>query len=178
MIWKTKKYLIDSKTLKDGRIVNLCKTGLIEGKLIVPVDRDEHGDENFQDLKRLKNLKIKEKKFNSYDDILKIARKEKAKIITVVEEIKKLVGEEDGVIYLNDLFIALMPVYYVGDTIQVYIDKKGRKDEEGIGYHKIGTKVVVEGGGKYVGKRIRAVIVGVVKTEAGQTIFGKVNNGH
>ena len=175
MLWKRKKYIIDRKTLKDGRIVDLCKTGLIEGKLIVTVDRDQHGNENFNLLKEIKNLKIQEKKFNTYDEMLKIARKENAKIITVVEEIKKFTGKEDGVIYLNDLFIALMPVYHVGDTIQVYIDKKGRKDEEGIGYHKIGTKVVVDSGGKYVGKRIKVKVIGVVKTEAGQTIFGKAN---
>ena len=93
MLWKRKKYIIDRKTLKDGRIVDLCKTGLIEGKLIVTVDRDQHGNENFNLLKEIKNLKIQEKKFNTYDEMLKIARKEKAKIITVVEEIKKFTGK-------------------------------------------------------------------------------------
>ncbi len=174
MFWKKKKYLVDRWTLKDGRIVVLCEAGFVDGELIIPVKRDQYGNKNLSLLLKFKNLKIKERKFDTYAEILSVAKKEKAKIITVVEEIKRIASNNDGVIYIDDLFLALMPVYHVGDYIQVYIDKKGRKDDEGIGYLKVGTKVVVDGGGRYVGSRVRVRIEGVVKTDSGQTIFGKV----
>jgi uncharacterized protein YacL len=55
----------------------------------------------------------------------------------------------------------------------VNIIRRGKTDEQGIGYLDDGTMIVVEDGGNQVGERVHIKVTSVIQTSAGKMIFGR-----
>ncbi len=166
---KREKFFLSKATLRDGRVLGLFESGLLEGKIYVPLlegdlERERH---TLEGLKRCRGVRVKEIK-GLDKNLLERARKEKGKIITV-DEIKR--RADVVIISLDDLYERLKPTWYAGTEVMVRVLRKGQKPDEGVGYLKDGTKVIIEGGGEFIGLNIEIVIEGMIDTPAGRLVF-------
>ncbi|MDR1606320.1 MAG: TRAM domain-containing protein [Streptococcaceae bacterium] len=189
--------LLDTSVLIDGRIVDILKTGFLEGELIVPnfvlLELQLLSDSNDQ-LKRAKGRRgldlVNEMKAiakvtvatKDYPDIhevdtklLRYASATGATLITNDYNLNK-VAEIQGiqVLNINDLANAVKPQLIVGDTLDVLIVKKGTERRQGIAYLPDGTMIVVEDTADKLDQMVRVEVTKSLQTSAGRMIFGEL----
>jgi len=191
--------IMDASILMDGRIVDIVETGFLDGTIIVPrfvmkqiqriretgkdlkQQRAEHALELIRKLQNLKNIQFRvcELDFSEEKDvdqrIIALAKKLKAKIVTNDYTLNRVASlEEIEVLNINELANALKPVALPGETISIHIIKKGKEEDQGVGYLDDGTMVVIDGGEQYIGERVQSRITSVLQNPAGKMIFGTV----
>jgi uncharacterized protein YacL len=191
--------ILDTSIVIDGRIIDLASTGFIEGPLIVPNfvlreiqlisdsadaikrNRGRRGLDMLNTLQKRPDLEVK----ISYLDytetrevdakLIRLAKELKGKLITNDFNLNKVAELQDiDVLNINNLANALKPVVLPGEEMDVQVVKEGKDENQGIGYLDDGTMVVIENGGKMLGKRLRVNVTSVIQTNAGKMIFTKV----
>ena len=193
--------LLDTSSIIDGRIAELCATGFLEGPLLVPVFVLEELQliaDSADLLKRTKGRRgldiLKQMQEDGhvdvhiinddFDDIqgvdsklVRLGRDLKAKVITNDYNLNK-VAELQGVVVLNinDLANAMKPARVPGEEMTVLIVKAGKEEHQGIAYLEDGTMIVVENGQKYIGMSVPVTVTSVLQTSAGRMIFVKVSD--
>ncbi len=194
--------ILDTSAIIDGRIVDLCRTNFLEGRLNVPYfvlkelqsiadskdsskrNRGKRGLEVLEDLRSDPRIKLKviEKDYSEIPDvdtkIVTLAKEIKAKIITTdfnLTKIAQLQGVK--VLNLNDLSNALKPIALPGEELKLQVIREGKEDGQGVGYLDDGTMVVVEDGEKFIGKEIKVSVTGTIQTSAGRIIFTRPQEG-
>lgn len=195
---ETQLKVLDTSSIIDGRIADLCKTGFLEGVLVIPgfvlgelqkiadsADplRRNRGRRGLDLLNRMQKengitLKIFDR---DYDDIievdtklLKLAQEMEAKVITNdfnLNKVAELYGVQ--VLNINELSNAIKPLVLPGEEMAVHILRDGKEFGQGIGYLDDGTMIVVEGGKNYIGLDIDIMVTSVLQTSAGRMIFAK-----
>lgn len=195
---RTKYKLLDTSVIIDGRIADICKSGFIEGTILIPVfvlEELQHIADSSDLLKRnrgrrgLDVLNRIQKEFGMYvqidnrdfEDIaevdsklVKLGQIVKGKIITNDYNLNK-VSELQGVpvLNINELSNAVKPVVIPGEDMVVNIVKDGKEFGQGVAYLDDGTMIVVEGGKKFMGETIEVVVTSVLQTAAGRMIFAR-----
>lgn len=190
--------LLDTSVIIDGRIADICKSGFIEGTILIPVfvlEELQHIADSSDLLKRnrgrrgLDVLNRIQKEFGMYvqidnrdfDDIsevdsklVKLGQLVKGKIITNDYNLNK-VSELQGVpvLNINELSNAVKPVVIPGEDMVVNVVKDGKEFGQGVAYLDDGTMIVVEGGKRHMGATIEVVVTSVLQTAAGRMIFAK-----
>lgn len=193
--------ILDTSVIIDGRIADICKTGFIEGKLIIPkfvLDELQHIADSSDDLKRVRGrrgldilniiqkeleieVEISEMKFDDIPEVdsklLKLAQVLNGKVVTNDYNLNK-VAQFQGVevLNINELANAIKPVAIPGEEMIVQVVKEGKEHSQGIAYLDDGTMIVVDGGKKHMGETIRVLVTSVLQTPAGRMIFGKPKN--
>ena len=193
--------ILDTSVIIDGRIADICKTGFIEGKLIIPkfvLNELQHIADSSDDLKRVRGrrgldiLNIIQKELDieveisemDFDDIpevdsklLKLAQVLNGKVVTNDYNLNK-VAQFQGVevLNINELANAIKPVAIPGEEMVAQVVKEGKEANQGIAYLDDGTMIVVDGGRKHMGETIRVLVTSVLQTPAGRMIFGKPKN--
>ncbi len=179
---KPKTFIIDLDTLSDPRIIKFLQLGILQGKLLLPQpeSRGEETDyaiqrakEHIEQLNKINGLELKIiPDILTNQDLLNIARKHRATIITIKPELKT---SANGLVVVTttELFELFRPSYLPGTVIKVKVTKKGKERNEGIGYLEGGIKVVVENAGNAVGQELEAVVQGAINTDVGQVVFAK-----
>lgn len=193
--------LLDTSSIIDGRIAELCATGFLEGPLLVPVfvlEELQFIADSSDLLKRTKGRRgldiLKQMQEDRHvqvdiisDDfedaqgvdskLIRLGRQLGAKVITNDYNLNK-VAELQGVIVLNinDLANAMKPARVPGEEMNVLIVKAGKEENQGIAYLDDGTMIVVENGEKYIGMNIPVTVTSVLQTSAGRMIFVKVSD--
>jgi len=191
--------ILDTSIVIDGRIIDLASTGFIEGPLIVPNfvlreiqlisdsadaikrNRGRRGLDMLNTLQKRPDLEVK----ISYLDytetrevdakLIRLAKELKGKLITNDFNLNKVAELQDiEVLNINNLANALKPVVLPGEEMDVQVVKEGKDENQGIGYLDDGTMVVIENGGKMLGKRLKVNVTSVIQTNAGKMIFTKV----
>ncbi len=190
--------LLDTSIIIDGRILDICRTGFLEGELVVPsfvLEELRHIADSSDTLKRNRgrrgldvlNLLQKELKFpvrienmnivegGEVDDKLLIAAKNlNGMIITTDFNLSKVASfQEVPVLNINELVNALKPIALPGEDMSVQVIKDGKENGQGIGYLEDGTMIVVDGGRRYMGEEIDVTVTSVLQTAAGRMIFAK-----
>ena len=193
---KTGGKILDSNVVIDGRIVELARTGLLEGELIVPafVLREvqllsDHGDPQkrmrgkrglsvLEELRQVVTLRVDDwdaPELSMTDDkLVRLARETGSKLIsndTNLAKVARLYGVT--VVNLNEAAVALRPQLQVGDALTVTITKNGQQAGQGIGYLEDGTMLVVEEGAKHKNRSVRVVVLNNVQTNMGRMIFAR-----
>lgn len=192
--------VLDTSVIIDGRIFDICKTGFIEGPLIIPsfvLDELRHISDSADSLKRVrgrrgldilnkiqKELPIETQiwegdfpKIAEVDSkILKLAQNLNGKVLTNDYNLNK-VAEVQGVpvLNINDLSNSIKPVVIPGEDMIVEIVKDGKEENQGVAYLDDGTMIVVEDGKKFIGQTIEVLVTSVLQTSAGRMIFAKSN---
>ena len=195
---KSSAKVLDTSVIIDGRIFDLCKTGFIEGTLVIPsfvLDELRHISDSSDSLKRnrgrrgldilnkiQKELEVEteiwEGDFKEIAEVdsklLKLAQKLGGKVITNDFNLNK-VAEFQGVpvLNINDLANVIKPVVLPGEEMKIVVIKDGKESAQGIGYLDDGTMIVVEGGRKFIGEEIFITVTSVLQTSAGRMIFAK-----
>lgn len=195
--------ILDTSAIIDGRILDISRTGFLEGEILVPgfvLDELRHLADSHDDIVRAKgrrgldvlNIMKSDQKFSIRIDkvsrdpnmevdeqLLNRAKELKAKIITNdfnLGKVAKLKGIP--VLNINDLANALKPVAVSGEEMTIRVVKEGKENGQGIGYLDDGTMVVVEGGIKFRNQLIDVVVTSVLQTSAGRMIFARFKTVH
>jgi len=191
--------LLDTSVIIDGRILDICDSGFLEGTLMLPrfvlrelqniadsADeiRRAKGRRGLDILKEIQNKSDKVFVTVIEDDppnirevdskLLQLARDYGAKILTNDYNLNKVAQiEKIQVLNINDLANALKPVVLPDEHMEVKIIKEGKEPLQGVGYLDDGTMIVVDGGKDYLGKNVSVIVTSVLQTAAGRMIFGK-----
>ncbi len=201
---KKKKYssppkILDSSVIIDGRIIDILKTGFVEGNIIIPkfiLDEIHKLADSQEDLKRKRGKrglemieKIKKEKISNVvipdidyreikdadDKLVKFALATGGKIVTNDYNLNKVAQIQNvEVLNINELTNAVKTLVLPGEELIVKILKEGKEGEQGIGYLEDGTMIVVENGKRYIGSEVRIEVTSSIQTSAGKMIFGKI----
>ena len=195
--------ILDTSAIVDGRIADICKTGFVEGDLLIPrfVLRELQQVADSQDplkrnrgrrgldiLNRMRkekkvNVKIIDRDFPEIRDVdaklIKLAKVLGTKVITNDFNLNKI-AELEGVevLNINDLSNALKPYVLPGEELRVQVIREGKEENQGVGYLDDGTMVVIEEGRKYINSTIDTVVTSVLQTPAGRMIFAKLKGSN
>lgn len=193
-----KQKILDTSVIIDGRILDLLKTGFIEGKIIIPnfvLEELRHIADSSDSLKRnrgrrgLDILNEIQKQTTVHVEIVDFSTKEQlevdSKLLKMAEKIDAFVVTNDfnlnkvaefqgvKVLNINELSNAIKPVVLPGEDMQVTVIKAGKEYGQGVAYLNDGTMIVVEGGSKFTGETINVIVTSVLQTAAGRMIFTK-----
>jgi len=190
--------VLDTSVIIDGRVADICKTGFLEGTLVVPhfVLRElqqiadsadsakrNRGRRGLDVLEKIKSVpgvtvQIIEKDYPDVKEVdlklIELAKELTAKIVTNdfnLNKVSQLRGVE--VLNINELANALKPVVLPGETMKVFILKEGKEYNQGVAYLDDGTMVVVDNARRMIGKTIATQVTSVLQTTAGKMIFGR-----
>lgn len=192
-----RRVYVDTSALIDGRILNVARTGFLDGDLVILRDvllelqlladskdsekrtRARAGLEAVSELERVINIntEIIDEKTDSrkVDEILlKLAKKNKAAILTIDYNLIKVAeAEKIEVLNINDLVLALKNEFLPGEKVNLKISEKGSGRGQGVGHLPNGAMVVVEKAANKVGKIITVELVRLHETSAGRMFFAK-----
>ena len=194
--------ILDTSVIIDGRIVDILKTGFIEGDIVIPsfvLVELRHIADSSDALKRQRgrrgldilNRIQSEYGIEIYDTgsdksleeipevdikLLKLAQNMKGMVVTNDFNLNKVAGIQGvGVLNINELANTLKPVVLPGEKLQVFLVKEGKENSQGVAYLDDGTMIVVENGRKYIGKTVDTTVTSVLQTSAGRMIFARPN---
>jgi uncharacterized protein YacL len=188
--------VVDTSTIIDGRIYDVCLSHFLEGSLIVPtfvIEELQHIADSSDNIRRNKgrrglellskmqkhpSIKIDIIEGNELDDkevdtrLIRLCKQINASIITNDYNLNK-VAELQGitVLNINELTNAVKVIVYPGETMHITVIKEGKEPGQGIGYLEDGTMVVVEDASSEINNDIEVTVTSVFQTAAGRMIF-------
>lgn len=195
-----KPKILDTNVIIDGRVSDVCRTGFVEGQVIVPtfvLDELQHIADSSDSLRRArgrrgldilnqmrKDLKLSIRQSSPIDPanteevdarLVKLAKEIDGCIVTNDFNLNK-VAELQGVpvLNVNELANALKPVVLPGEEMTVTIIKEGKELNQGIAYLDDGTMVVVEGARRHINETVDCTVTSVLQTVAGKMIFANL----
>jgi uncharacterized protein YacL len=190
--------ILDTSVIIDGRIVDVCETGFLEGTLLVPQyvlrELQQIGDSSdglkrnrakrgFDVLERLQRMTKVSVRIDGRDfpqvrevdrKLLELAKLTGGKVVTNDYTLNKLAGLSGvAVLNINELASALKPVVLPGEPMHVHVVKEGKEAGQGVAYLDDGTMVVVDHGKRFVGQTVDVTVTTVLQTTAGRMIFAR-----
>ncbi len=196
-----KSKILDTNIIIDGRIIDVCKSGFLDGPIYIPgfvLDELQHIADSSDSLKRTRGrrgldiLNAMQKEFplivRSYDykigndnpkeevdaKLVRLAKKLGGSIVTNDYNLNKVAGIQGvTVLNVNELANALKPVVLPGEEMPVTIIKEGKEQNQGVAYLDDGTMIVVEDGRRHIGEHMQVVVTSVLQTVAGKMIFAR-----
>ncbi len=191
--------LLDASVLLDGRMLAVCRTGFVEGELIVPTfvlaelqrmqaspdtlrkSRAERALETLEQLKADKHVSLRVDAAEDAGEgecevkLLRLAQQLSAAVLTGDGNLQRLASVAGvPVLNLNDLAGALRPMVQAGETMSVTILREGKEAGQGVAYLSDGTMVVVEGGAAWLGKNAAVLVTSALQTSAGRMVFARI----
>ncbi len=190
--------LLDTSVIIDGRIADICRTGFIQGELVVPLFvlnelqhiadsadtlRRNRGRRGLEILRQLQDeapipVRISDADVEGVrevdDKLINLARQLDGGILTNDYNLNR-VAELQGVkvLNVNELANAVKTVLLPGERFTIHVLQEGKEFNQGVGYLDDGTMVVVEDGRDYIGQTLPVVVSKVLQTSAGRMIFAR-----
>lgn len=195
------KKFLDTSVIIDGRVLDIVKTGFMEGDIVIPqfvLAELRHIADSGDSLRRargrrgldvlgklqkeLKNPIIVDE--TDYEDLsevdvklLRLCRDKDGIVVTNDYNLNKVAGVTGiKVLNINDLANAVKPMLMAGEELSVQIVREGKEPGQGVAYLDDGTMIVVDNGRRYVGEMVGVVVTTVLQTSAGRMIFTKLKN--
>ena len=195
--------ILDTSVIIDGRILEVMKTGFMEGPIVIPefvLVELRHIADSSDALKRTRGRrgldilnKIQEEYgieiYNTDSEkslkeipevdvkLLKLAQILKGKVVTNDFNLNKVASiQEVPVLNINELANAMKPMVIPGETMTVTLIKQGKDQNQAVAYLDDGTMIVVENGRRKIGQTVEIVVTSVLQTAAGRMIFGKATS--
>lgn len=192
--------ILDTSVIIDGRILEIMKTGFLEGPIVIPefvLVELRHIADSSDGLKRTRGRrgldilnKIQEEYgieiYNTDSEkslkeipevdvkLLKLAQIIKGKVVTNDFNLNKVASiKEVPVLNINELANAMKPMVIPGETMTVTLIKQGKDQNQAVAYLDDGTMIVVENGRRKIGQTVEILVTSVLQTAAGRMIFGK-----
>lgn len=197
-----RKIYVDTSALIDGRILNIARTGFVNGDFVIPKSvllelqlladgkdsekrtRARAGLEVAAELERVIEINVeilddgglKGKKVD--EELLRLAKANKGVLLTMDYNLIKVAeAEKITTLNINDLALAVRNEFLPGEKIKLKILEKGSGRGQGVGHLKDGTMVVVDKAANRVGKEVVVEFVKFHETSAGKMIFAKIIKG-
>ena len=192
--------ILDTSVIIDGRILDIMRTGFIEGQIVIPefvLVELRHIADSSDSLKRnrgRRGLDILNKIqseygieiYNTSDEksldeipevdvkLLKLAQIMNGKVVTNDFNLNKVATIKGiPVLNINELANTLKPVVLPGEEMMLSLVKEGKEKDQAVAYLDDGTMIVVEEGRRFIGQTIKTVVTSVLQTTAGRMIFAK-----
>jgi uncharacterized protein YacL len=193
--------LLDSSVIMDGQLLGLARAGLLGGDLMVPrfvlsevqgfadgsdetkARRAHRGLETLEVIKRegpVRVLVLDDEVPELADvdaKLAALARRLELRLLTNDAALGRI-AELQGVVTVNlrRLAIDLAPAVMPGDFVRVFVTKRGRERDQGVGQLEDGSMVVVNGGVSLVGgPEVSLQVTSVVPTSMGRIVFTSVD---
>ncbi|MCG2706857.1 MAG: PIN domain nuclease [Candidatus Omnitrophica bacterium] len=191
--------LLDTSVIIDGRIVDICKTKFLEGKIIIPRfvlkelqqiadstdpmkrQRGRRGLEILHAIQKevSQGIVLNEEELPEVPEVdaklVKLAKLLEAKILTVDFNLNRIASLQGiKVLNINELANALRPVILPGEQMEIKLIKEGKEHNQAVGYLEDGTMVIVEDARRFIGQIIKVAVTSVLQTQAGKLIFAKI----
>ena len=193
-----RKIYVDTSVLIDGRILNIARTGFIDGELIIlksvlrelqlladgkdneKRSRARVGLSNVAELERVIEVNTEiyddgpgKKKVD--EELLRFAKENKGAVLTLDYNLIKVAEAENiPALNINDLALAVRTEFLPGEKIKLRITEKGSNRGQGVGHLSNGTMVVVDGAANKIGKDITVEFMRFHETSAGKMIFARI----
>lgn len=196
--------ILDTNVIIDGRIYDICRSGFLEGTVILPgfvLEELQHIADSADPLRRNRGRRGL--------DILYQMQKELETTVRVMDRYKANFAAGDGVdiklvklakslgsadlvtndynlnkvaklhgvrvLNVNELANALKPIVLPGEEMTINLVREGKEYNQGVGYLDDGTMVVVEGGKRLMGETVSVTVSSVLQTVAGKMIFAELS---
>jgi uncharacterized protein YacL len=196
--YSTPPKILDTNVVIDGRILDICKTGFVEGTLVIPdfvLQELRHIADSSDTLKRnrgrrgldvLNSLQkepgldvvVEETDYDIKEvdnKILKLAQETGGAVVTNDFNLNKVAAVQGiRVLNINELANAVKPVALPGEEMRVKVVKEGKEAGQGLAYLEDGTMIVVEGGRDVLGTELSVIVTSVLQTAAGRMIFARL----
>ncbi|MBR3172343.1 TRAM domain-containing protein [Candidatus Saccharibacteria bacterium] len=193
-----RKIYIDTSALIDGRILNVARSGFIDGDIIVLKSvlrelqlladgkdsekrlRARAGLEVVSELERVVNVNTEifddgSGRKQVDEELLKYAKENHGAILTIDYNLIKVAeAEKIETLNINDLALAVRTEFLPGEKMQVKITEKGSNKGQGVGHLDNGAMVVVDQAANKIGKTLTVEFVRFHETSAGRIIFAKI----
>lgn len=193
-----RKIYIDTSVLIDGRILDIARSGFLDGDIIIlrsvlrelqlladGKDSEKRtkaraGLEAVSELERVVNVNTEvindgegAKKVD--DQLLRFAKANKGVVLTIDYNLIKVAeAEKIECLNINDLAIAVKTDFLPGEQMDLKITDKGTNRGQGVGHLPNGAMVVVDQAAGKVGKNVPIEFVRFHETSAGRIIFAKL----
>ena len=197
-IGNKRKIYVDTSALIDGRILNVAKSGFLDGDLIILKSvllelqlladgkdsekrtRARAGLTLAAELERVVNVNTEivddgegHKKVD--EELLKHAKETRGAILTLDYNLIKVAeAEKIETLNINNLALAVRSEFLPGEKIKLRILEKGSNRGQGVGHLDDGTMVVVDNAANKIGKELIVEFVKFYETPAGKMIFAKI----
>lgn len=193
-----RKIYVDTSVLIDGRILNVARSGFLDGDLIIlksvlrelqlladgkdsdKRNRARAGLDVVAELERVININTEifndgEEYKKVDEELLKFAKETKSAILTLDYNLIKVAeAEKIETLNINDLALAVRNEFLPGEKIKLKITEKGSNRGQGVGHLNDGTMVVVDNAANKVGREVTVEFVKFYETAAGKMIFAKL----
>ena len=191
--------VLDTSVIIDGRIYDICKTGFLEGKIIIPafvLKELRHIADSSDAMKRARGRRgldilhsmqreldqrvaVEEKDYDEIDEVdlklLRLATDMGGILVTNDYNLNKVAAVQSmPVLNINDLANAVRSVLLPGEELPLLIAKEGKESGQGVGYLPDGTMVIVENARKHIGETLDIVVTSALQTSAGRLVFAKL----
>ena len=194
--YAARKFL-DTSAIIDGRILEIMKTGFIEGEIILPqyvIDevrrladssddsirsRGRRGLDMLAGLQEANLLTVDETDDKTISDVdvklLRAARECGGTVITTDYNLQKAAAVSlIKTLNVNALADALRPALTAGMTLTLRVTKEGKEAGQGVGYLDDGTMVVVEEAKGHIGQDVQIAVTAVRQSASGRMVFAKL----
>ena len=195
-----RKVYIDTSALIDGRIVNIARSGFLDGDLIILKSvllelqlladgkdtekrtRARAGLSSAAELERVINVNTEIvddtgglKKVD--EELLKYAKENRGAILAMDYNLIKVAeAEKIETLNINDLALATRSEFVPGEKVKLRILDKGSNKGQGVGHLADGTMVVVDKAANKVGREVTVELIKFYETPAGKMIFAKLSS--
>jgi uncharacterized protein YacL len=191
--------ILDSSAIIDGRLADLCKSGFLEGTLVIPNfvlkelqnladssdtnrrSRGRFGLDLLKSLADLKNVEIKvheapESREPVDTQLVRLAQILNGKVVTTDYNLGR-VAELQKVKVLNVHILAGIsrPQVMSGETVRIKLVKEGKDPHQAVGFLPDGTMIVVNQAHHLIGQEAEIVISSSIQTTAGRMIFADLS---
>ena len=130
--------------------------------------RERHGRRLVVNTTRYEGSGVDEK-------LLKLTADTGGTLLTADYNLAKVAEVQDQkVLNLSELVIALRPEVQPGDELNLKIVRDGKEASQGVGYLEDGTMVVVDGAHGRSGERLPVVVTGALQTPTGRMVFARL----
>ena len=194
--YAARKFL-DTCAVVDGRILEILKTGFIEGEVILPQyvvgevqkladssdestrERGRRGLDILAALKDAGLITVDPTDDAATDDVdvklLRAARDCGGTVITTDYNLQKAAAISSiKTLNVNALAEALRTAVAPGMKMTLRVVKEGREAGQGVAYLNDGTMVVIEDGKEKIGEDAEVTVTAVRQTSAGRMVFAKL----
>lgn len=193
------RFLIDTSSIIDGRIVAVSEAGFLDGILLVPTFvlnelqilanssdelRRERGKRGLEMLNMLQKqsehlvdvINIEVPSVQEVDDkLIVLARQYECPIITNDHNLGRVASLQGvKVMNMNQLADAVRPPVVPGQDISVRVRDVGREREQGISFLDDGTMIVIEDARHLIGQQVHATVTRVFQTQTGRIVFAQL----
>ena len=192
--------VLDPDAVMDGRVLGICRSGFLHGRLIVPRfvldelqtmadsasngnrQRAQRGLESLEKMQAAPDIQISIHDTVTSDEsellntrLIETTRLLGARLMTVDENLAKVAKIQGlDVLNIHDLDDALKPAVAVGERIRIALVRTGKEDHQAVGYLPDGTMIVANHAISKMGSTVDVIVVSTLQTASGTMVFAEL----